>query len=596
MASPAYLTAVPGNGTNGSFASPSNIAVTQLKSEQTAFYVVRHAAYNSNDSTDYNLVFPTSRGNIKVPQLSPTLTLNGRDSKIHVTDYDLAGTNLLYSTAEIFTWKSYKPRKVLILYGGSGEVHELAFETSEQVVVVERSSLARLKTRWTSPVNSGLTIKCINDHTIINWTVSSSRIVLRVGESLYVYLVSRQEAYNYWVLDVPKVGGSNYTDASETSVIVKAGYLVRSAILNDNTLRITGDVNTTTSVELVGVPERVSALEFSGQAILVTRNKYGVSAGKVVFNAPRLSLPDLGSVTWKYLDSLPEIQSSYDDALWTHADHPKTLNPRKLETPTSLYGSDYGFNVGTLIFRGHFHATGKESTLFLETQGGTAFGHSVWLNNTFIGSWAGISIDDNYNQTLSLPNCVAGQSYILTVVIDTTGLEEENWVGNSTMKHPRGILRYDLLGHHSQDLSWKITGNLGGEDYRDRTRGPLNEGGMYAERQGYHLPGAPTKNWPSRSPLQGIKQAGVGFFSTEFDLDLPRGYDIPLSFVFKNSTTGGEAGLASAYRVQLFVNGYQFGKYGINPFPPFPNLLPPSLIPFHLSSSYIPPRLPPPSP
>jgi len=84
----AYLTAVPSNATNGSYVNTD----------------ARHAAYNTLASTNYKLTVPTSAGNISIPQLSPTLTLNGRDSKIHVTDYDVGGINMLYSSAEIFTW------------------------------------------------------------------------------------------------------------------------------------------------------------------------------------------------------------------------------------------------------------------------------------------------------------------------------------------------------------------------------------------------------------------------------------------------------------------------------------------------------------
>ena len=47
--------------------------------------------------------------------------------------------------------------------------------------------------------------------------------------------------------------------------------------------------------------------------------------------------------------------------------------------------------------------------------------------------------------------------------------------------------------------------------------------------------------------------------STSFNLNLPRGYDIPLSFVFGNSSQP-----VPAYRCQLFVNGYQFGKHVSN--------------------------------
>lgn len=45
------------------------------------------------------------------------------------------------------------------------------------------------------------------------------------------------------------------------------------------------------------------------------------------------------------------------------------------------------------------------------------------------------------------------------------------------------------------------------------------------------------------------------FYATSFELTMPNGYDIPLNFVFPNIST------ANSYRCQLFVNGYQFGKY-----------------------------------
>lgn len=134
--------------------------------------------------------------------------------------------------------------------------------------------------------------------------------------------------------------------------------------------------------------------------------------------------------------------------------------------------------------------------------------------------------------------------------------EETSWTpGYDTMKTPRGVLNYALSGHPQTDVSWKVTGNLGGEDYADQTRGPLNEGALYAERQGYHLPSPPSENWQARNPVtEGVNGTGVGFFATQFDLDIPKGWDVPLDFAFANVS-------AANYRVQLFVNGYQFGKY-----------------------------------
>lgn len=186
---------------------------------------------------------------------------------------------------------------------------------------------------------------------------------------------------------------------------------------------------------------------------------------------------------------------------------------------------------------------------------------SAWLNSTFIGSYRGIDAASAANTTFTLPNLTSGKPYVLTVLLDNMGLDENGAAGSSEMKDPRGILDYTLSGQSSSAITWKITGNLGGETYRDRTRGPLNEGGLYAERQGYHLPGAPTSTWTNSSlgPMAGIDAPGVAFYSTTFDLDIPAGYDIPIAIAFTNVTSNATA--ATAYRCQIYVNGYQFGKY-----------------------------------
>ena len=123
------------------------------------------------------------------------------------------------------------------------------------------------------------------------------------------------------------------------------------------------------------------------------------------------------------------------------------------------------------------------------------------------------------------------------------------------------MLNYNLAGHEQTDVAWKMTGNFGGEQYQDLVRGPRNEGAMFEERQGFHQPNPPSQNWTTASPIEsGLSKAGVTFYTTQFPLDVPAGYDVPMSFVFpdpdKNATASG------VYRIQFFVNGYQFGKYG----------------------------------
>lgn len=430
---------------------------------------------------------------------------------------------------------------------------------------------------------SGAKIKSAKNYVIINWDISSSRQVVQVGENLFVYLLNRNQAYNFWVLNLPDAGPTgNFSNGSNPAVIVNAGYLLRTAAVEGSILQLTGDLNRTTSIEVVGVSSSVNSLSFNGQILSTNVDSNGVLTSQLTFNKPDFTLPQLNDLSWKVIDSLPEIQAGYDDSKWTTASLTTTNNSNKLKTPVSLYGSDYGYNNGDLLFRGHFTATGAESSISLSIQGGTAFGYSVWLGQQFVGSWPGISVDMNYNQTLSLPKLNAGHEAILTFLVDNMSLDEENGVGNNTMKSPRGIINYSLAGHAQSDVQWRITGNLGGEDYEDRTRGPLNEDGLFAERQGYHLPQPPTANWSNGKPTEGISSPGVVFYTASFDLDLPQGYDIPLSFNFANSTSS----TPQQYRTLLFVNGYQFGKYvnHIGPQTSFP--VPEGILSYH-GTNYI---------
>ncbi|QMW42944.1 hypothetical protein AFCA_007162 [Aspergillus flavus] len=543
-ASPSYLTATPRNLTTGVYTDTSDLAVTPLMGDSPgSFFVVRHTDYSSQESTSYKLKLPTSAGNLTIPQLEGTLSLNGRDSKIHVVDYNVSGTNIIYSTAEVFTWKKFDGNKVLVLYGGPKEHHELAIASKSNVTIIEGSDSGIVSTRKGSSV-------------IIGWDVSSTRRIVQVGD-LRVFLLDRNSAYNYWVPELPTEGTSPGFSTSKTtasSIIVKAGYLLRGAHLDGADLHLTADFNATTPIEVIGAPTGAKNLFVNGEKASHTVDKNGIWSSEVKYAAPEIKLPGLKDLDWKYLDTLPEIKSSYDDSAWVSADLPKTKNThRPLDTPTSLYSSDYGFHTGYLIYRGHFVANGKESEFFIRTQGGSAFGSSVWLNETYLGSWTGADYAMDGNSTYKLSQLESGKNYVITVVIDNLGLDENWTVGEETMKNPRGILSYKLSGQDASAITWKLTGNLGGEDYQDKVRGPLNEGGLYAERQGFHQPQPPSESWESGSPLEGLSKPGIGFYTAQFDLDLPKGWDVPLYFNFGNNT--------QAARAQLYVNGYQYGKF-----------------------------------
>ncbi|KAJ2982782.1 hypothetical protein NUW58_g6371 [Xylaria curta] len=538
--SPAYLTAIPQESRFGQYANTTKLVTTALiPTEQGgAFYIVRHSDWTSKDTVKYKLSLLAGGQNVTVPQLGGSLSLTGRDSKIHVVDYDVSSGT------------------VLVLYGGEGETHEFA---------IKGDFNGRTKIE-----GDGIRTSRRHSSTIIQWDVKPSRQVVHFGQDLQVHLLWRNDAYNYWVLDLPRPEPTgNYISASrinatDASVVVKAGYLMRNATVSDNTLHLRGDVNKTTTIEVISSPLGCGAkLFFNGKSATDIQCIQGRLTGIITYQKPEFALPDLKALDWRYLDSLPEIQDSYDDSGWRTADLDNTNSTRALTTPVSLYAGDYGFHSGSLIYRGSFKGTGNESSLYLSTSGGMTFSHAVWLNSTFLGSWPGDPKEQISNQTFTLPSKLQqGGSYVITVLIDHMGLSQSFLVGLDGVKDPRGILDYQLSDHPSQsDVTWKLTGNLGGEYTHDRSRGPMNEGAMFAERQGFHLPNAPLDGFERKSPItDGVTDAGVGFFVAEFDLDIPPGYDVPSSLNFRHATNRSSA---PAYRVQFFVNGWQFGKYGM---------------------------------
>ncbi|KAJ5975564.1 hypothetical protein N7481_009271 [Penicillium waksmanii] len=451
--SPAYLTAALGLGINGSYGAPASIAVTPLygNDTQTNFYLVRHANFSSTSNTEYTLHLPTRIENISIPQL-------GGELHVFALSRHLGNTTVVEGSDVILTPKGQA---------------------------------------W-----------------VIQWQVKRERRIVRVSD-LEIYLLWRNEAYEYWPLELPAeepIG--NFSSPSKDMVILKGGHLIRSIWLEDQVIRVTGDINATTEIEVISSPVRnLKTIIFNENELRTSRTKSGKLTATLEYNPPKIKIPSLANLDWKFLDSLPEIKPAYDDSKWTSCSK-TTNNPRGMDTPTNLYSIDYGFHTGSLIYRGDFVANRMESLVSLNTRSGS--------NTTAI-------------QNLQFPNNFSAESYVLTILIDDMGQDEEV-PGTDAIKFPHGILNYQLLNHSQIDISWKVTGNLGGEQYHDLARGPLNEVAMYAERQGYHNPKPPASKWPSSSPIsEGIARAGVGFFTTSFNLDIPEGWDIPMSFVFNGS-------------------------------------------------------------
>lgn len=229
-----------------------------------------------------------------------------------------------------------------------------------------------------------------------------------------------------------------------------------------------------------------------------------------------------------------------------------------------MYVDDYKIHAGNHIYRATFSATDEPpSGVALNITGGLAFGWSVWLNSDYIGSYYGLSYMGAAAVDFSFENATlrTDGDNVLTVLMDNSGHELRE-----AAISPRGINNATLIGPADEYsfTEWRIAGTAGREENIDPIRGPLNEGGLYAERIGAHLPDFSDDEWDESTTLA-VPGAGVQAFRTIVPLDVPKGLDVSISFrltsVYDDTFTPSDAAYSNRLRALLFVNGYQYGRF-----------------------------------
>lgn len=210
-----------------------------------------------------------------------------------------------------------------------------------------------------------------------------------------------------------------------------------------------------------------------------------------------------------------------------------------------------GFHTGCIWFRGTFDGSSDITGLKITAVSGAGSAWLAWLNGEFLGGF-----DIGSQELTKLSALKTDGENVLSLLLWTTG-HEDDWNVDDAYKSARGFSQAELLGSDAK-ISWKVQGNLGGEDLADPVRGPYNEGGLYGERKGWHLPdftGEQDGNWTEASVPETKGRAGVSWYITTFSVKIPKGYDAPLSLTFEDDSD-------QKYRALVFVNGWQLGRYG----------------------------------
>jgi beta-galactosidase GanA len=465
-----------------------------------------------------------------VPQQPGTsITLQGRDARMLLANYQFGGEHLMYSTSELMTQATIGGTATALLYGPAGTDGETVLRYASQPTVKVISG--SVQSSWDAS-RGDLRL----DYT--HQGLAEVQISGGGTPPLLLLLASSDVAQQFWPESTP-----------DGSVLVQGGYLVRTATTHGASLALTGDTSSAGPLT-VWVPPDIKSVTWNGQTVAVTTGPDGSLSGSIP-GPGQASLPALSN--WRFSYETPDAQPGFDDSSWTLADHPVSTNSGAA-TPV-LYASDYGYEHGFVWYRGHFTATGNETGVTLKADGISPTGaFSVWLNGAFLGSHAAAGATQ---ATFSFPSGAlrAGQDNVIAVLVENTGHPE----GPSS--EPVGLYSAALNGS-SAAITWRLMGNQGGTTLQDPVRGVMNAGGLFGTNNGWDLPGYPDQNWqqvtlPDSWASRGVPP-GIGWYRTTFSLSLPtRGYS-PVAVQVGGPGPG--AGTAD-YRAFIFVNGWLIGRY-----------------------------------
>lgn len=536
------------------------VHVTMLRNPDTgtSFYIARHNDSTSMSTINFKMNITIESEAIQVPRVASAITLSGRQSKIIVTDYSFGSSKVWYATAQVLYAGRIGSRDVLYLYGDPLQEHEVALALNGTPRIRAQSS----SFQWN-------TLKGITTVSLL--TGIEGLVTLWDSDQQLVLYSDTATAGTFWSPEIPSNDGGDFASywqfGTNASILVGGPYLVRNATMVGSKLELRGDLDEGVRLTVIA-PDNVRMVTWNGFPVSPDVNAASTITTVGGFSAdlsPSLSGPGLGLPklsNWKYADSLPEIQGNFSDVNWTIANHTSTNIPFKpyYGDGRVLYGCDYEFCENIVLWHGHFNATEETKSVNLSINGGEAFAASVWVNDVFLKTSYGNSTNNKNvvaetDEVFYFPpgSLKYGEDNVITVVQDNMGLDENGEDHVDDEKSPRGIRGFMLNAGNFNE--WKVQGKLGGyTNFPDKVRGVLNEGGLYGERQGWHLPGFNTSLWMARDLSEGLpsSSAGVGFFVTTFKLSIPEDFDVPISFTFDGST--------QPYRALLFVNGWMMGK------------------------------------
>ncbi|MGF7148831.1 beta-galactosidase GanA [Sphingomonas zeicaulis] len=526
--------------------SSPNIQVYHNKSPETdaRFLMVTHKPSNGQTNDSFTITADLPDGRYTLPQAGP-MQLNGFDAKWLVAGVKLGGQKLVYSTSELQALLKIDGGDLALVYGRAGEQGEtvLRYAAEPKVTVVEGNvtsafdaSKGDLRLNYAHQGRSIVTIE----------SAGQPKLTLLIGDEA--------EGARYW-----------RQDSAAGTMLVRGPALVRTATVRGGRLALTGDTSAETPLE-IWAPAKLKTLSWNGAAVALRAGKAGSRvASKPLAGPAEIALPRLTG--WKMAEGSPEAKPDFDDSTWAVVDNRSSASITARPDGQPNMGMDsYGFHDGDVWYRGRFTGTPDAKLLRLFYGAGGAGLAQVWLDGKFVGQHelpSGLPRPITTGVAeLALPaEAQAPGEHVMSVMVRNNG---HNWDldVDDFHKEARGIVSASIEAPGGRSfgvpIAWKIQGKQGGEDITDPVRGVANNGGLYGERVGWHLPGFDDSKWQAATVPATQAAAGTSWYRTSFDLAVPKGQDATIGIALGDSDTPRSK---ARYRVLIFVNGWNMGQF-----------------------------------
>ncbi|MGW2726320.1 glycoside hydrolase family 35 protein [Streptomyces sp. NPDC001494] len=474
---------------------------------------------------------PTHEGRVRI-------TVPPRDARMLTTGLSLGSRTLKYSTAQPVMCLTAGRQEIAVFAGRRDDMAELVLKCPVEPLVMRLDPEAA----WTFE----------SDRLHVNVPLGQgglTRVSVAQGESDTPLLLLFAD-------DATSVRMFPYDTPSGT-LLVYGPALLRHAEVRGTEVHLTGDVTGTTSVEVWG-PRGVTSLVWNGRKVptRVTMSGSLMTTG-LLPAVPEVRLPALGG--WRMRTENPEAGPNFDDSKWRVAD--RTASHSKTPVPKGgpvLFADDYGFHYGDVWYRGALtDASGLEEVSLAYTTGTQGL-LMAWLDgeplgthrmpvpdkNTTIrkGSWDATAV-------FAVPERLRGSGRHVLSVLVRRMQHDQDGKAQDTHKVARGLTAALFKG-----ASPKVTWRIQGEAAPDPVRGPQNNGGLFGEREGWHLPGFADRDWKPAAFPRAERRQGVTWYRTTFRLSVPGDIDASVGLTLEDDPY-------RAYRAQIFLNGWNMGQY-----------------------------------